>query len=100
MSSAAATKFSSTSDEHDPEKWKPVSRLREACFGGRMKVGQDHAQARLADIKGTTMELPLSENRRMKVDEFDSGKMLAHAAKQAKQRNYGQFPIVDVDSHH
>ena len=46
------------------------------------------------------MELPLSENRRMKVDEFDSGKMLAHAARQAKQRNYDQFPIVDVDSHH
>ena len=46
------------------------------------------------------MELPLSENRRMKVDEFDSGKMLAHAAKQAKQRNYDQFPIVDVNSHH
>jgi 3-oxosteroid 1-dehydrogenase len=37
------------------------------------------------------MELPLSENRRMKVDEFDSGKMLAHAAKQAKQRKYDQF---------
>ena len=46
------------------------------------------------------MELPLSNNRRMKVDEFDSGKMLAHAARQAKQRNYDQFPIVDVDSHH
>jgi len=46
------------------------------------------------------MELPLSENRRMKVDEFDSGKMLAHAAKQAKQRKYDQFPIIDVDSHH
>ena len=36
----------------------------------------------------------------MKVDEFDSGKMLANAAQQAKQRNYDQFPIVDVDSHH
>ena len=46
------------------------------------------------------MELPLSNDRRMKVDEFDSGKMLAHAAQQAKQRNYEQFPIVDVDSHH
>jgi predicted TIM-barrel fold metal-dependent hydrolase len=53
--------------------------------------------ARIEDI---TMELPLSENRRMKVDEFDSGKMLAHAARQAKQRKYDQFPIVDVDSHH
>jgi hypothetical protein len=24
---------------HDPEKWEPVSRLREARFGGRRKVG-------------------------------------------------------------
>jgi hypothetical protein len=37
---------------HDPEKhvldpdrgWGPVSRLREARFGGRRKVGKDHAQ--------------------------------------------------------
>ncbi len=28
---------------HDPEKWIPVSRLREARFGGRRKVGKDHA---------------------------------------------------------
>src|ERR1035441_10338165 len=34
-----------TSGEHDPEKWEPVSRLREARFGGRRKVGKDHAQA-------------------------------------------------------
>jgi hypothetical protein len=41
--------------EHDPEKWIPVSRLREALaqfiilgsrFGGRSKVGKDHAPAR------------------------------------------------------
>jgi hypothetical protein len=40
--------------EHDPEKacpgldpgWEPVSRLREAGFGGRRKVGKDHAQAK------------------------------------------------------
>ena len=37
------------------------------------------------------MELPLSNDRRMKVDEFDSGKMLANAARQAKQRNYDSF---------
>jgi hypothetical protein len=37
--------------KHDPEKWEPVSRLREAqapvcrfvrCFGGRRQVGKDH----------------------------------------------------------
>ncbi|MBO0717155.1 MAG: hypothetical protein J2P55_07470 [Rhizobiales bacterium] len=42
---------------HDPEKWEPVSRLREAgpaasqfvrCFGGRRQVGQDHAQTALS----------------------------------------------------
>jgi hypothetical protein len=32
-----------TGFEHDPEKWKPVSRLREARFGGRSKVRKDHA---------------------------------------------------------
>ena len=41
-----------------------------------------------------------ANDRRMQVDEFDSGKMLAHAARQAKQRGYDKFPIVDVDSHH
>jgi hypothetical protein len=39
----------SKSLEHDPEKWKPVSRLREARFGGRRKVGKDHAQTQNLD---------------------------------------------------
>jgi hypothetical protein len=30
--------------QHDPEKWLPVFRLREARFGGRRNVGPDHAQ--------------------------------------------------------
>ena len=32
--------------EHDPEKWKPVSRLREARFCGRSKVGKACPRAR------------------------------------------------------
>jgi hypothetical protein len=28
--------------------WVPVSRLREARFGGRSKVGKDHAQQEIA----------------------------------------------------
>jgi hypothetical protein len=41
--------------EHDPEKWKPVSRLREALVrvviwfdasAGEGQVGKDHAQTR------------------------------------------------------
>jgi hypothetical protein len=46
------------------------------------------------------MDLPLSNFRRMAVEEFDTSKLLAHAAKQAVEREYNKFPIVDVDSHH
>ena len=46
------------------------------------------------------MDLPLSDFRRMSVAEFDTTKLLAHAAKQAKDRGYEKFPIIDVDSHH
>ena len=46
------------------------------------------------------MDLPLSDYRKMAVEEFDTSKLLAHAARQASERGYGKFPIVDVDSHH
>jgi uncharacterized protein len=46
------------------------------------------------------MDLPLSDFRRMAVEEFDTSKLLAHAASQANERGYKNFPIVDVDSHH
>jgi predicted TIM-barrel fold metal-dependent hydrolase len=46
------------------------------------------------------MDLPLSDFRRMAVEEFDTSKLLAHAANQAGERGYKNFPIVDIDSHH
>jgi predicted TIM-barrel fold metal-dependent hydrolase len=46
------------------------------------------------------MDLPLSDFRRMAVEEFDTTKLLAHATQQATERGYKNFPIVDVDSHH
>jgi predicted TIM-barrel fold metal-dependent hydrolase len=46
------------------------------------------------------MELQSNDFRRMSVEEFDTTKLLAHAARQAKERGYDRFPIVDVDSHH
>jgi predicted TIM-barrel fold metal-dependent hydrolase len=46
------------------------------------------------------MKLPLSDFRQMAVEEFDTSKLLSHAAKQAAERDYATFPIVDVDSHH
>ena len=47
------------------------------------------------------MELPSSSDiHRLTVQEFDTSKLLAHAAKQARQRKYNEFMIVDIDSHH
>src|ERR1700751_1164226 len=48
---------------------------------------------------GNPMDLPLSDFRRMEIEEFDTGKLLAHAARQAAERGYKNFPIIDVDSH-
>lgn len=46
------------------------------------------------------MDLPLSDFRQMSVAEFDTSKLLSHARRQAEQRGYDQFPIIDVDAHH
>jgi predicted TIM-barrel fold metal-dependent hydrolase len=46
------------------------------------------------------MDLPLSDFRKMAVEEFDTAKLLAHASQQASERGYKDFPIIDVDSHH
>ena len=34
------------------------------------------------------------------VEEFDTTKLLKNAARQARERNYQDFFICDVDSHH
>ncbi len=46
------------------------------------------------------MELPTSDLRGMLVQEFNTSTLLAHARKQALERNYRDFLIIDVDSHH
>ena len=46
------------------------------------------------------MDLQANQFQRMSVEEFDTTKLLAHASRQARERGYEKFPIVDVDSHH
>ena len=46
------------------------------------------------------MDMPRSEVRNLRFDEFSVEKHLEHAAQQARTRNYQDFLIVDVDSHH
>lgn len=47
------------------------------------------------------MDLPSSDKYyKMSVEEFDSNKLLAHAAKQRDQRGLNDMLIIDVDAHH
>jgi uncharacterized protein len=46
------------------------------------------------------MDMPRNEIRHVKFDEFSTPKHLEHASEQARRRNYQDFLIVDVDSHH
>jgi predicted TIM-barrel fold metal-dependent hydrolase len=47
------------------------------------------------------MEFPSSGSLKpLTVDEFDTTRHLAHAAKQARERGFDRFTIVDADTHH
>ena len=46
------------------------------------------------------MDMPNNEVRSLRFDEYDTTQHLKNAAKQAQQRNYQDFLIVDVDGHH
>ena len=46
------------------------------------------------------MDMPRSEVRQLRFDEYSATKHLEHATRQAHARNYQDFLIVDVDSHH
>ena len=46
------------------------------------------------------MDLVADRGRRVTVEELNTSKLLAHARKQAHQRKYDDFLIVDCDAHH
>src|ERR1700747_536590 len=46
------------------------------------------------------MDMPRSEVRKLRFDEYSATKHLEHATRQGHERNYQDFLIVDVDSHH
>jgi predicted TIM-barrel fold metal-dependent hydrolase len=46
------------------------------------------------------MDMPRNEVRTPRFDQYSTAKYLEHASKQARQRNYNDFLIVDVDAHH
>src|SRR5215469_10888182 len=46
------------------------------------------------------MDLIADRGRRISVEELNTSQLLAHARKQAHQRNFDDLVIVDVDSHH
>src|SRR5438874_6068410 len=46
------------------------------------------------------MDMVRNEVRNLSFNEFSEAKSLDHASQQARTRNYQDFLIVDVDSHH
>src|SRR5436190_15070360 len=46
------------------------------------------------------MDMARNEVRKLAADDYSTVQHLAHASQQARQRNYQDFLIVDVDSHH
>jgi hypothetical protein len=46
------------------------------------------------------MELLSDHGRRISLEDLNTSRLLAHASRQAIQRNYEDMVIVDVDSHH
>ena len=46
------------------------------------------------------IQTPVNEVRNLRFDQFSSQESLAKATEQARKRNYQDFLIVDVDSHH
>jgi len=46
------------------------------------------------------MDLVADRGRRVPVEDLNTSRLLAHATKQAQQRKFNDFLIVDVDSHH
>lgn len=46
------------------------------------------------------MEFPSSGTNRLTVQEFDTTRHLAHAARQARERGFDAITVVDADTHH
>src|SRR5216684_976136 len=46
------------------------------------------------------MDMLRSEVRKLASDDYTTRQHLAHASQQARERNYQDFLIVDVDAHH
>ena len=46
------------------------------------------------------MDLIADRGRRVTIEELNTSRLLAHARKQAHQRNFDDMVIVDVDAHH
>src|SRR5215471_4706643 len=46
------------------------------------------------------MDMARSEVRKLAAEDYSTAQHLAHAAQQARERNYQDFLIVDVDAHH
>src|SRR5205085_7989656 len=50
--------------------------------------------------EGCSMDMLRNEVRKLASEDYTTREHLAHASQQARERNYQDFLIVDVDAHH
>src|SRR5262249_32685797 len=81
---------------------RPVSRMRCSTASSRFRRGRDRNTLwAIFTLSGrSAMDLIADRGRRVAIEELNTTRLLAHARKQAQQRNLDDILIVDVDAHH
>src|SRR5262249_18394593 len=72
----------------------------EEIRGHPARRGRFRHRLRAAIRETASMDMLRSEVRKLAGDDYTTAAHLAHAAQQARERNYQDFLIVDVDAHH
>src|SRR5207248_800739 len=68
-------------------------------FGNAFRIGSKNARKH-PNCQEYAMDLLADRGRRVSLEELNTSRLLAHARKQAVERNLDDILVVDVDSHH
>src|SRR3954464_1746117 len=79
---------------------RPPAEIAEIQCGEAWRRDFRRRLKRRRNARGALMDMVRNEVRNLNYNEFTETKSLEHASQQARARNYQDFLIVDVDSHH
>src|SRR5258707_634393 len=67
---------------------------------GRTSSSRSDARRCQEPRRNAPMDMARSEVRKLAAEDYSTAQHLEHASRQARERNYQDFLIVDVDAHH